>query len=184
MHYRQLRISFFIDFFVYNVYIIVYSVYKRTDMEKDKLIYKCFDQFRRILNSFNEVEKRSMDFGTGDLLYPSEIHTLEAIGSSNEHSISDLARILGITRGAVQKLSVKLNKKGYLNRFMSSDDSKRIYLKLTEKGQKACIGHSRFHEEMNNRILSMLDMLNKTELEKTISVFEVIEKYFSDYLNG
>lgn len=149
---------------------------------KDELARQCFAQFGRILNTYKETEKLSRDFGTGDPLYPSEIHTIEAIGNNSGSSISDLARIMGVTRAAVQKLSEKLEKRGYLHRFMSSDDNKRIYLELTEKGHIAHEGHHVFHKKMYDEIFTLLNMLNKTELEKTITIFEAIEQNFTSLL--
>jgi DNA-binding MarR family transcriptional regulator len=152
------------------------------EMSKDGLANQCFGQFGRILNSFKEADKLSRDYGTGDLLYPSEVHTIEAIGNNTGCNISDLARIMGITRGAVQKLSAKLDEKGYIHRFMSSEDNKRIFLELTEKGRSACDGHHDFHRKMYDEIFRLLNMFNKEELEKTITVFEAMEKNFNTYI--
>jgi len=150
--------------------------------KKDELVNQCFGQFGRILNSFNAAEKLSRDFGTGDLLYPSEVHTIEAIGNNTGCNISDLARIIGITRGAVQKLSAKLDGKGYIHRFMSSADNKRIFLELTDKGRAANNGHQDFHRKMYDEIFGLLNMFNKAELEKAITVFEALEDNFNAYI--
>jgi DNA-binding MarR family transcriptional regulator len=149
---------------------------------KDGLVNQCFGQFVRILNTFKEAEKLSRDYGTGELLYPSEVHTIEAIGNNPGCNISDLARLMGITRGAVQKLSAKLGKKGYIHRFMSSKDNKRIYLELTDKGRASFDGHHDFHRKMYDEIFRLLNMFNKAELEKTITVFEAIEINFNTYI--
>ena len=149
---------------------------------KDGLVNQCFGQFGRILNSFNAAEKLSRDFGTGDLLYPSEVHTIEAIGNNAGCNISDLARIMGITRGAVQKLSAKLEGRGYIHRFMSAEDNKRIFLELTDRGRAANDGHQDFHGKMYVEIFRLLNMFNKAELEKVITVFEAIEENFNSYI--
>jgi DNA-binding MarR family transcriptional regulator len=149
---------------------------------KNELANQCFDQFGRILNSFKEADKLSRDYGTGDLLYPSEVHTIEAIGNNTGCNISDLARIMGITRGAVQKLSAKLNEKGYIRRFMSSKDNKRIFLEPTDKGRTANDGHHDFHRKMYDEIFRLLNRFNKAELEKAIAVFEAIEEHFNTYI--
>ncbi|WKY43689.1 MarR family transcriptional regulator [Eubacteriaceae bacterium ES2] len=147
-------------------------------MSKEELVRDCFSQFQRILNSYGEIEKEARDFGTGDRLYPSEIHALEALNKNSGQSISELARTLGITRGAVQKLSVKLEEKGYLRRTASVIDSRTICLELTEQGQSAGHGHRTFHKKMMAEVMAAINLFDESELNKTINVFDVIEKYF------
>jgi hypothetical protein len=58
---------------------MVYLVYNKfgDNMERrDRIINLYFKSIKQ----FNEIESQPRDFGTGDLLYSSEIHTLEAVG--------------------------------------------------------------------------------------------------------
>jgi len=150
---------------------------------KEKIINRCFGQFSRIIYKSAELQKQSRDYGTGEKLYSSEIHAIEAIGNSPGSSISDLARTQGITRGAVQQLSAKLESRGYIKRIRSGKDRKRIFLELTEKGTLAHQGHHDFHKEMFSSILNHLGRFNKNELEKTIDIFSLIENNFDSYLD-
>ena len=53
---------------------------------------------------FEEIEKTPKDFGTGDLLYGSEIHTIVAIGKNPGSNMTEIAEIMDITKGGVQKI--------------------------------------------------------------------------------
>jgi DNA-binding MarR family transcriptional regulator len=151
-------------------------------MKKKELVNSCFNGFARLLNMFSEIQKVARDYGTGESLFPSEIHIIDGIGRNPEASISDLGRFMGITRGAVQQVSARLEVKDYICRVVSRVDKTKIILSLTEKGKSVYRGHQKFHNKMYDEIISQLSRLTEKELEKTISIFGSIEDNFKDYL--
>jgi DNA-binding MarR family transcriptional regulator len=151
-------------------------------MKKKEIVSSCFNSFARLLNIFSEIQKIARDYGTGERLFPSEIHIIDGIGRNPETSISDLGRFMGITRGAVQQVSARLEEKDYIRRVFSQTDKTKIMLSLTEKGKSAYLGHQKFHSEMYSKIFLQLSSMTEKELKKTISIFESIEDNFKDYL--
>ena len=62
--------------------------------ETNKIIQLYFESIRE----FNEFEKNPRDFGTGDFLYSSEIHTIQMIGYNENINLSTLAEKLNISK--------------------------------------------------------------------------------------
>ena len=82
----------------------------------EKILGEIMEQFIRIVNKFNRFEKVPMDFGVEEMLYPSEIHTIEAIGNNSRINVSQLAELLGITKGAVSQMINKLVRKQFVKK--------------------------------------------------------------------
>lgn len=110
------------------------------------------DRLTRILNKAAAIERRPVDIGHGVLLYPSEVHLIDAAGRYPEEGVSDLAARLGITKGAVSQTAKKLEGKGYLERVRREGDGKAILLRLTERGREAFAWHRAYHAAVNRGI--------------------------------
>jgi len=48
-------------------------------MNKQPKSLNLIEKFTCMINKFNQIEKGARDYGTGILLYPSEIHLIELI---------------------------------------------------------------------------------------------------------
>lgn len=55
------------------------------------------------------MTKKPRDYGCGIEIYPSDIHMIEVIGNYKDVNTTQIAHILGITKGNVSKLT----KNGY-----------------------------------------------------------------------
>ncbi|MFO7369145.1 MAG: MarR family transcriptional regulator [Bacteroidales bacterium] len=91
------------------------------------------DLFNRILHLYSAIDKKPKDFGTGDLLYVSEIHAVYLIGSNPEINMTRLAELAGVTRGAVSQMVKRLVSKRYVAKFRVVNN-KEVNLRLTDKG--------------------------------------------------
>ncbi len=91
------------------------------------------DLFNRILHLYSAIDKKPKDFGTGDLLYVSEIHAVYLIGSNPEINMTRLAELAGVTRGAVSQMIKRLVSKRYVAKFKGVNN-KEVSLRLTDKG--------------------------------------------------
>lgn len=116
------------------------------------------------INLINENNKKPRAYGTGHLLYQSEIHTIEVINNHKAVNASELAVILGVTNGAVTQIISRLVQKGLVERYKLRDNKKEVYFQLTGKGLVAYDCHMKFHERMNNKVIGYLDQLNKDEV--------------------
>ncbi len=116
-----------------------------------------FEHWARIMNKMNRSEKIPRDFGTGDLLFPSEIHTLCVIGAEPGTNITALAQRLGVTKGAISKMATKMREKGLIEKYQEPGNDKEILLRLTKTGRIACIGHEEHHNAVFGRIIQVME---------------------------
>jgi DNA-binding MarR family transcriptional regulator len=119
--------------------------------------------FLRIVNKVIENQKRPRRYGIAEKLYPAEIHTLMTIGNNERLHVSELARLLGVTRGAVSQMIDKLNKKGLIEKRVDSGNATRILLDLTNKGKIAYYAHEQFHEETDAPLFDYISRLSEKE---------------------
>jgi DNA-binding MarR family transcriptional regulator len=119
--------------------------------------------FLRIVNKVIENQKRSRRYGIAEKLYPAEIHTLMAIGNSENVHVSELARLQGVTRGAVSQMIERLNKKGLIEKHVDPANATRVLLNLTDKGKMAFDAHERFHQETDAPLFDYIERLSEKE---------------------
>lgn len=134
-----------------------------------------------LFNNILRIEERALQDIEGHDLSVTEMHTLEAIGTEGERSMSEAAKKLNITVGTLTTAIAKLMAKGYVERRRTDEDKRVVRVKLTEKGRMANSVHERFHEEMIKATLEQLDTdeeeILRKSLEKLTDFFK--EKYES-----
>ena len=142
------------------------------------------ESFNRIINKFISIEKKPRDFGTGALLYPSEIHNIEIIGRNPGINVTNLARKLGVTKGAVSQIVYKLERKNLVEKFRDSSNEKEVMLKLKKKGEIAFNGHEDFHAEFYSEIMDEVDDMTLEQISFLQNIFIKIDKYVSMYMRS
>ncbi len=133
--------------------------------------------FHRVLNKMNKLEKKPRNYGTDHLLYGSEIHTIEAIGHNSGISVTELADLQGVTKGAVSQIIQKLEKKDLIIRMKSMNSEKQVFLKLSESGNLAFSAHDDFHEKVFPEFVEALKQADSKTLDNMEVMLESIEKF-------
>lgn len=128
----------------------------------------------RLINRYNSLSKKARNYGTQFLLYPSEIHMIDVIGSQNEITTTKAAELLGITKGAVSQITSKLFDKGLITKTEQSG-SNAVFISLTESGQTAFNEHRKFHEKMLSEIDKITDSLSEETLSAIQALIDTIE---------
>jgi DNA-binding MarR family transcriptional regulator len=105
------------------------------------------DLFLKILHLYSVIGRKPKDYGTGDLLYFAEIHTITMVGKNKEINMTHLADLMGVTRGAISQTIRKLVNKGFISR-SNTTNRKEINLKLSEKGLIVYIGQESFQKDI------------------------------------
>lgn len=132
----------------------------------------------RLANKINQTNKIPRDYGSGHILYHSEIHTIEAINNHENVNASELSKILGITNGAVNQVTSKLINKGLIEQYKLNDNNKEVFYRLTELGKKANLGHSEYHKAEYENILQYLNNANEDQIKAVDSFLDrLIEKW-------
>lgn len=134
-------------------------------------------KFEKVINKYNKSEKKPKYYGTKDLLYRSEVHTIDAIGKNNKINVTDLAEYLGVTKGAISQMVDKLMKKGMVSKKMLSDTENEVSLQLTEKGYLVYKGHEEYHKELYTEISKHLEYLSNKDVKTFLDIMNVLENF-------
>lgn len=132
--------------------------------------------FNKILNS----EERSLQKSQLTDISVREIHIIEAVGLSKpyaKNTMSNIAREVGISLGALSTAVNALVRKGYISRGGDASDRRKVYIYLTETGEKAFLLHKEFHKKM---ISGITKLLNENECETLIKALSTITCFFNN----
>ena len=113
-----------------------------------------------ILDMIETVEqmRRKSVYDAGRIkVMNNEMTMLKAIGDNTGMHVIGLARILGITKGAVSQTLSKLEKKVLIEKLPDPSNASRLIIKLTASGEEIYEKHERFHEELNALVESILN---------------------------
>lgn len=138
--------------------------------------------FLRIVSKISEFDKKTRYYGTDKPLYEAEIHMIKSIKENEGIHVTGLADMLGVTKGAVSQIIMKLDHKGMIIKDTDPRNQSRLLLRLTSKGEIAYMHHEKLHkkyEEIFDDLLENAAEENKTffrellnSLEKQIDAFE------------
>lgn len=135
------------------------------------------DLFRRVMNKLIKIESAPRTFGTSSLLFPSEIHTIEAIGDHPGINVTDLAAFQDVTKGAVSQVIARLSKKTLIIKMKDIHSKRGVFLKLTTEGEKAYSEHRQFHETIHAPLFEIISKASPENIAFTLTLFEAIEGY-------
>lgn len=161
---------------------LLFSTYTILPMTKTNQIQGFTETFLRIINKFRLLEKIPIDHGTGDLLYASEINTLEIIGKYPGINMTQLAQKRGVTKGAASQIVTKLVKKKLITKNQAPDSNKELSLKLTTPGGIAFKNHEKFHAKYDQPMIEKLKEMNPEQLAVLSDVFDMLEDTIDNYL--
>lgn len=77
----------------------------------------------------------------------------------------DIARMLGITKGTVSKITRKLLEQGLIRKTQRPDNLKEIYFLATPLGAELAGLHRLFHEEQDKKAVELLSGYDAAALE-------------------
>jgi DNA-binding MarR family transcriptional regulator len=102
------------------------------------------DLIHRAHRRLGELESTPRDYGTGELLYSSDIHTVVAVARQPGCNLTQLASSLGVSKPAASKFARKLLRTGYLVKERQAANAKEVSFSLSPKGRRAEQAHQRF----------------------------------------
>jgi DNA-binding MarR family transcriptional regulator len=149
--------------------------------DKRKLFQDIAAQFVRVMNMYNALEKTPLDFGTNELLYPSEIHTIEAIGKNHGVNVTELGNTLGVTKGAVSQKIARLVRKGLVVKVKAPFSEKEVSLKLTDKGWMAFQGHEKFHMKIYADFIKHIETFSVDEMRRFGEMMKKLGDHIESY---
>lgn len=138
--------------------------------------FEVYYQLVKLMNRINENDKRPKDFGTGKVLYTSEIHLIDAVGPDEGYNGSVLSEKMGITNGAVTQITAKLLAKGIVRKIKKPGNKKEVYIQLTELGKVAYANHLELHRVLREKINQATEQMSSEQRAGLMKFLTVIEK--------
>ncbi len=135
------------------------------------------EKFNSVIKLWQDLEKKPRKFGTDEDLYSSEIHLIEVIGENNHFSVTNIARQLGITKGAVSQNLKKIEKKGLAIKHVDPRNSSRTIVELTSKGKMAFYAHEHWHERTDGGFKQYMIGLTQEQMDLIYEVLTNVENY-------
>ncbi|GFH42906.1 MarR family transcriptional regulator [Lactococcus hodotermopsidis] len=110
----------------------------------------------------------------------SEISYIEYVGKHANANVTRLASALYMTRGAISKMTRKLQKKGIIESFQKPENKKEIYFTLTDEGRRIDAIHRRLHADFIEADKTVFAAFSEEELAV---VARFVAKY-NDHLDA
>lgn len=149
------------------------------EMMKNLVIRKITEKVLHIHNQLKLLEKSSKKFGIDEDLSLSELQLLKAIGRHPRNNMTEIASILGITKGAVSQMSMKLISKSIVFKEHNPSNSKEKWMSLSPKGQKIFEQSEKFYYEMFSELDDKINKMNIEQIELILDSFDLVEKYLN-----
>ncbi len=138
----------------------------------EQLKLEANEQLLRLTNKMLWGRKHPRDYGTGELLYMSEIEVINEVGQYPDINLTELSSVLGVTKATLSPIVNKLEQRGYLSKRQAPNNSKVRLLSLKAKGGKARKGMAayamKFNEYMGDvterELKIYIRLLNKMEM--------------------
>ncbi|MNO44454.1 MarR family protein [compost metagenome] len=95
----------------------------------------------------------------------SSLHVLDVINRHEGIKGVDVARDMGITKGAVSKITRKLLEQGLIRKTQLPDNLKEIYFSVTPLGVELAELHRLFHQEQDQKAMELFTGYDEASLE-------------------
>ncbi len=131
-----------------------------------------------LINEIWELEEKAIITEEFKDITNNDMHVIEAIGMGGANNMSSIARKLNITVGSLTTAMNNLVRKKYVERYRSEEDRRVVFVKLTEKGERAYKHHEDYHHKMTMAIKEKLD---EEELPVLFKTLDALTDFFKGY---
>ncbi len=131
------------------------------------------DQFLKILHLYSVISRKPKDYGTGDLLYFTELHTIKVIAGNKRVNMTQLADIMGVTKGAISQTINKLVRKELIRK-SNITNKKEVNLELSEKGNIVLKAQQSFQKEIFTFAAQLYENARQEDRDTVLRLFNAI----------
>ncbi len=135
--------------------------------------YLLVDLFNDIL-SIEENVLRQDEFNN---LSMRDFHIIEQMARLGSTNMTELAKVMKVTKGTLTVAIDNLVRKGYVERSRKTSDRRMVEVWLTEKAEKAEQRHAKFHHEM---IRDVMNEMSREELKVLDRALNKVNRYFTE----
>ena len=128
-------------------------------------------------NAILKVEERSLRVGLTDTVTVTEMHILDAIGTGDPRTVSELATATKVTVSTMTIAINRLEGKKLVERVRDTADRRVVRVRLTEAGRRIAYAHRRFHRRMARAVA---DGLEPGELDILAQAMEKLRGFFQE----
>jgi len=132
----------------------------------------------RVVARLAAIQQTPRSYGTDVQIHSTEIHTVQAIGESEDVSLTQLAKHMGVTKGALSQTVAKLVRKGLVTKRPAPGNAREIRVELTDLGWTA----HRHHEAFDRRILSAIEAHCGSRMPRKVKRYLDVLGDFEDIL--
>ncbi|MGD9210179.1 MAG: MarR family transcriptional regulator [Desulfobacteraceae bacterium] len=137
-------------------------------------------QIENVINKILFKEKKKIFKFKEVSLYPSEVHLMLVIKNDIDTNVTQIAKQLGLTKGAISQTLLRLEKKGIITKTKDPYNKNELKLSLTDFGEKAyqlCQSSLASFARIHDAYLANLD---STEKEVILNFLQHMEKAMDD----
>ncbi|MCI8783424.1 MAG: MarR family transcriptional regulator [Dorea sp.] len=141
-------------------------------MTKIKEALRLLENLYMVERIVTAMEKEPKYYGTEELLYTNEVHTLKIIAQNEGITQKQLTDKMFRTKGATSVMIKKLEKKGLIIRQEDKMDARILRLYLTDKGKTVNEVHLKYDEDKMSELMREVS-LSDEEVNSTNHVLEL-----------
>jgi DNA-binding MarR family transcriptional regulator len=146
---------------------------KKTAVSPFSLIAK----FSRASKLWQQLDSKPRKFGTETDLSGSDIRLIEVVGQNEGLSVTDLAKRLGITKGAVSQTLKRSEAKEIIVRKVDPTNSSRITVGLSTKGKVAYYSYLQWHETVDGGLRNYFVHLPDDKIKFLGEFLSILEQF-------
>lgn len=140
------------------------------------------EAFALMVEKIANSGKVPRQYNTGIDIYRSEIHIIMLIGNYTRLYVTEIARKLGVTKGAVSQILKKLENKGLIDKFTDETNHTRMLVRLTDRGQIAYRSHEEYHQQHDSNMIAFLENLDDYGLDTILTFIDKVSKMTENHL--
>ena len=140
-------------------------------------------KLQKIVELANALEKTPAKFGTNEFLSGAEIHLVEMVGDHEGISLTCVAELIGVTKGAVSQTLKKTEKKGLIKKEEARENLSKYRLSLTTKGKVAYFSHKEWHETMDGGFRNYIDNLGDGQVLTIDEFLTMVIRFLQSGIN-
>ena len=118
------------------------------------------EKYLLLVEKISNTTKTFNSFGTDVDIYRSEIHVIQLIGDRTGLHLSEISRLIGVTKGTVSQIVKRLEGKGLVEKQIDESNNTRQLISLTGKGETAYQAHVDYHNRNYQEMHAFLGTLN------------------------
>lgn len=113
----------------------------------------------------------------------SEIVCIDTIKELQDINLSAIAKKMGMTKGAMTKITQKLIKKGYLQKYNKAENKKEVFFKLEKKGEALYKEYKTYYEIVKNREIGLYKQFSQEEKASVLNFLRFLNQHLLDVTN-